>query len=77
MSKAGESTRVIRTNTWLPAPLDALAIEPWHNIAASPYSAPHVIGFSLRVVVLALGVAGPVERESATDQPLRDINAAN
>jgi hypothetical protein len=56
---------------------DAGPEQPRLNIPANPYPAPRVLGIALRPIVLALGILGPIERESVAHQPIGKVNAVD
>jgi hypothetical protein len=56
--------RIVRTVARLPTFSDASAKPPRLNVTTFPYPAPRMLCIALRLIVLALGILGPIERES-------------
>jgi hypothetical protein len=56
--------RIVRTVARSSALPDASTKQPRLNVAASPYPLPAMLSVTLRPIVLALGILGPIECEA-------------
>jgi hypothetical protein len=68
---------IVRTGFRLAALPDAGAKQPRLDVAAFPYPVARMLGIALRPIVFALRILRPVERKSASHQPLGNVDAVN
>jgi len=69
--------RIIRAVTRPSALPDARAKQPRLNVAACPHASPGMLCIALRLIIFALWVLRPIQREPVAYQPIRKVNAIN
>src|SRR4029077_11860947 len=70
----GEHSRQIR---WPSTGSDAGPVQPGCHVAARPHAAPGMLSLSLDLVVHAMGIIRPIERQTISYQPLAEVSAVH
>ena len=71
------SIRIIGAVGRTSARSDAHSIEPWFDVAAFPHSAPGLLSFALRILVLSFGVLRPVQGEAVAHESIPEVHAVD